>query len=79
MPSGKSREILDQRGERKLAARFVSGDDQRFQIGARGVDGGGVSGAAGADDDHVMHGSFMLANFMLPDDAANDDQMRRSR
>ncbi len=53
---GKAGEIFDQRGERELAAGFVSGDDQRFQVGSRGIDGGGVSGAARADDDHVEHG-----------------------
>ena len=52
---GKSREIFDQRGERELAAGLVSGDDEGLQIGAGGVDGGGVAGAAGADDDHIVH------------------------
>ena len=50
---GKAGEILDQRGQRKLAAGLVAFDDQRFQVGARGVEGGGVSGTAGADDDDV--------------------------
>ena len=55
---GKSWEIFDQRGERELAAGLVSSDHEGFQIGSRGVDGGGVSGAAGADDDDVVHWKF---------------------
>ena len=55
---GKAREVFDQRGERELAAGLVSGDNQWFQIGSRGIDGGGISGAAGADDDHIMHGNI---------------------
>src|ERR1700722_11860285 len=50
---GEAGEILDQRGERKLSAGFVAFDDQRLQVGARGVKGGSVSGTAGADDDDV--------------------------
>ena len=59
---GKAREIFDQSGERELAAGLVSSDDQGLEIGARGVDGRGVAGAAGADDDDIMHGNFMLTN-----------------
>ena len=55
MPSGKAGEILDQGGQGKLPAGLVAGDHQRLQIGARGVNGGGISGAAGADDDDVSH------------------------
>ena len=59
---GKAREILHQGGERELAAGFVAADHQRLQIGAGGVDGGRVSGAAGTDDDDVSHGQiFRLA------------------
>ena len=53
-----AREVFDQRGERELAARFVPGDDDGVESSARGVDGGGVSGAAGADDEDVVHGNF---------------------
>ena len=55
MPSGKSGEILDQGGHRELAARLVAADHQGLQIGAGGVDGGRVSGAAGADNHHISH------------------------
>jgi hypothetical protein len=66
---GEAREILDQRGERELSAGFVAFDDQRFQIGARGVEGGRVSGTAGADDDdvasfaHFIFGLFVFDLF----------------
>ena len=50
---GKSGKILDQRGQGELSAGLVAFDDQRFQVGARGVQGGGVSGASGPDDDYV--------------------------
>ena len=53
---GKAGEILDQRGDGKLAAGLMSADDQRLQIGPGGIDGGSVSGAAGADDHNVSHG-----------------------
>jgi hypothetical protein len=52
---GKAREILDQRGERELAAGLVSSNDERLQISAGGVNGGGIPSAAGADDDDVVH------------------------
>ena len=52
---GEAREILYEGGEGKLAAGFVTADYQGFQIGASGIDGCGVAGAAGADDDDVAH------------------------
>ena len=56
---GKAGKIFDFGGERKLAAGLVAFDDQRFQARARGVDGGGISGAAGTDDHNVMHVSLI--------------------
>ena len=55
MPSGKAGEIFHQGGEGKLAAGFMAGNDERLQIGAGGVDGGGVAGAAGTYDYNVSH------------------------
>ena len=52
---GKSGKVLDQRSERELAAGFMAVDHQRFQIGAGRVDGGRVSGAAGANDYNISH------------------------
>ena len=49
----KAGEILHQCSHRKLPARLVAFDDQRFQVGARSVESGGVSGAPGADDDNI--------------------------
>src|SRR3954465_5854448 len=51
----KAGEILNQRGERKLSAGLVALKDKRLQIGAGGVDGGGESGASGAEDHSVTH------------------------
>ncbi len=51
-PAGK---VLDQGGDGELAAGFVAFEDQRLQVGARGVDGSGKSGAAGAEDDGVAN------------------------
>src|ERR1700683_2710317 len=50
---GKAGKVLHQRGKRELAAGLVPFDHKRLQIGARRVEGGGVSGAAGTDDDDV--------------------------
>ena len=63
---GKSREILHLGGGGELPARLGAGQHQRFEIGAGGVDGGGVSGTAGADDDHVFHDRRRLAPPSIP-------------
>ena len=47
----KAGKILDQRGQGELAAGLVALYHQRFQVGARRVQCGSVSGAAGSDDD----------------------------
>ena len=49
----KAGKIFHERSERELAARFVPFNHQRFQIGPRRIQRGGMSGAAGADDDDV--------------------------
>src|SRR5579863_4517097 len=48
-----SREVFHQGGKRELSARLMAFDDQRLQVGARGVERGGVTGTAGANDDYV--------------------------
>ncbi len=66
---GEAGKVFHQRGERKLAAGLVALDHERFQIGARRVKRGGVSGAAGTDDDDVAgfaHG--LLAVRLLSSD-----------
>ena len=50
---GKAGEILHQRGQRELASGFVTFEHQRLQVGAGGVERGGVTGAAGPDNDNV--------------------------
>src|SRR5579864_3133181 len=50
---GESGKILDQGGEGELAAGLVAFNNQRLQVGARGVESGGVSGASGPDDDYI--------------------------
>ncbi len=46
-PAGK---VFDQRGDGELAAGLVAFKNERLEAGAGGVDGGGESGAAGAED-----------------------------
>ena len=56
-------EVLHLGGVHERAARGDRArDDERLQSGARGVDGRGVAGGAGADDDDVAgvaHGCFL--------------------
>ena len=57
---GEAGEVLDLGGEHQLAARLVGRrrrftlDDERRQIGAGRVDGGGQAGRPRADDEHAM-------------------------
>src|SRR5579883_2929362 len=46
-------EILDQRGNGELSAGLMAFDDERLEVGARGVERGGVPGTARADDDDI--------------------------
>ena len=55
---GPAGEVFDQRGDGELAAGLVAFEDERLEVGARGVDGGGQPGAAGAQDDGVANGGF---------------------
>ena len=52
---GKTGKVLDQSGERQLAARLMTAHNEGLQVRASRVDGGRVSGAAGADDHNVSH------------------------
>ncbi len=52
---GKAREIFHQGGDGELAAGLVAVDDQRGEVGTRGINGRGQAGAAGADDDDVTN------------------------
>jgi hypothetical protein len=46
-------EVFNQRGDGELAAGLVAFEDERLEVGAGGVDGGGQAGAPGAEDDCV--------------------------
>src|SRR5262249_37312224 len=51
--------VLDVGRDRQLAAGLEALEEERLQVRARGVDGGGVAGGAGADDEDVtdlVHG-----------------------
>ena len=47
--------VLDVARDHQLAAPVEALDDKRAQVGAGGVEGGGVAGRAAADDDHVTY------------------------
>ena len=51
----KSGEILDFCREGELASGLMPDDDERLQVGSGSVDGGGVSGAPGAQNDDISH------------------------
>ena len=74
---GETREVFDFGGRGELAAGHVAGEDQGLQVGATGVDGCRVAGAAGADDDDVFHekvgwgGERMLAEDEKADTECN--------
>jgi hypothetical protein len=54
-PVTEPRPVLDQRRQRQLPARFEPLDQQRLQIGARGIERRGQAGGTRADDDDVTH------------------------
>ena len=51
---GKAGIVLDIGRDRHLAAGLQSGEYDRRQVRARGIDGGGEAGRAGADDDDFL-------------------------
>src|SRR6266852_2038670 len=52
---GETGVIFNHGGQGELAAGFVAIDHQGLEVGASGIDCGGESGAAAANDDDVMH------------------------
>src|SRR5207253_1152311 len=46
--------VLDVGGDGELAARLVTGEHQRLEIRACGVERGGVTGRTAAEHEHVM-------------------------
>ena len=57
-PAGK---VLDQRGDGELAAGLVAFEHERVEAGAAGVNGGGESGAAGAENDGIANLSHRVS------------------
>ena len=60
---GEARIVLDVGGDGQLPARLQALDQDRLQVGARGIDRGGVAGRAGADDQDLganFPGSLVL-------------------
>src|SRR6185437_5176938 len=61
---GPAGEILHQGGDGELSAGLVAFEDQRLEVGASRIDGGGQSGAAGAQNYGVAsfrHGLVSLS------------------
>ncbi len=58
---GEAREVLDLRGDHELPTGHEAGDDDRFQVGTRSVDGGRQSGRTAADDEHACVRSVAAA------------------
>ena len=52
---GEARIVLHVGGDGQLAAGLHARDQHGLQQGAGGVDGGGVAGGSGADDNHVVN------------------------
>jgi len=65
-PAGK---VFDQRGDGELAAGLVAFEDERLEVGARGVDGSGQPGAAGAEDDGVADGVVLRHSYLIVEGA----------
>ena len=60
----RTRPVVHFGGRHQLAALLHAGDQERLEIGAGGVDGGGVSRRTGADDNNrcvnaLAHGCFL--------------------
>lgn len=66
-----ARIVFDIRGDHQLAALFHAGDQNRFQHGARRIDGGRITGRAGADDQDLgMTGGHGVISFQRPVDVS---------
>jgi hypothetical protein len=52
-PVGVGRPVVDLGGGHQLAALGQAGDEQGLEVGAGGVDGGGIAGRAGAEDEQA--------------------------
>ena len=63
---GIGRPVVHFRGGHELAALFQTGDDDGVEVGAGGINGGGVTCGAGAEDDEFVvlaaHGLFLAVS-----------------
>jgi len=78
-PFGPSGEVFDQGGDGELASGLVAFEDERLEVGARGIDGGGEAGATGAEDDgiaNIRHGQVFP---IVTDCASGHTRLWRSR
>jgi hypothetical protein len=66
---GPAGEVFDEGGDGELAARLVAFEDERLEVGARGVDGSGQPGAAGAEDDGVADGVVLRHSYLIVEGA----------
>jgi len=48
------RPVVDVGGGHQLAALLHAGDDDRREVGACGIHGGGIAGGTGAEDDEFV-------------------------
>ena len=63
-PLGEAGVVLDVGGVLQLPAPLEALDHERVEVGARGVDGGGVAGAGAADDDQVLDFRDLVASLI---------------
>src|SRR5579859_6594892 len=59
-PARETGVVLDIAGDHQLAERRVAGDDERREVGAGCVQGGGQPGGSGADDEDLVVGGFRV-------------------
>jgi hypothetical protein len=59
-PVGVARVVLDVGRVLQLAAPLEALEDERLEVGARGIEGGGIASRPPADDDHVL--SLLLSH-----------------
>ena len=69
--------VVDLGRGHQLAALLQAGDHHRLEVGARGIDGGGVAGGTGAEDQQAgvlgcAHGRVALGNGTVGGDAGSN-------
>ena len=64
-PAGKAGKIFHQSRRGELASRLPALEHKRLVAAACGVDGGGQTGAAGANDDNLLHAKVLVSRARL--------------